>query len=42
MKLFGNDKSIAKQLNLDLNQRPEELSSEMYYKITMMYEKLFD
>ena len=42
VKLFGQDKSVAKDLNLNLNQRPEELSSEMYYRIAMKYEKLFD
>ena len=41
VKLFGHDKSVAKDLNLNLNQRPEELSYEMFYKITMEYEKLF-
>ena len=42
IKLFGHNKSVAKDLNLNLNQRPEELSSEMFYKITMKYEKLFN
>jgi len=36
VKLFGHDKSVAKDLNLNLNQRPEELSNEMFYKITEM------
>ena len=40
-KLFGHDKSIARDLNLNLNQRPEELSNEMFYRIAMKYEKLF-
>ena len=40
IKLFGNDKSVAKDLNLNLNQRPEELSNEMFYRIAMKYEKL--
>ena len=39
--LFNKDKSIAEKLNLKLNFRPEELSYEMFYRITMMYEKLF-
>jgi len=39
-KLFNNDISIAKNLNIDLNKRPEELSSETYYKIAIQYEKL--
>ena len=42
LKLFNYDKSIAEELNLNLNKRPEELSSEMFYKITMKYEKLFN
>ena len=41
IKLFGHNKSVAKELNLNLNQRPEELSNEMFYRITMKYEKLF-
>ena len=41
-KLFMNDKLVAKDLNLDLNQRPGELSNEMFYKIVMKYEKLFN
>ena len=41
VKLFGHDKSVAKDLNLNLNQRPEELSNEMFYRIAMKYEKLF-
>jgi len=41
-KLFGYDNSVAKDLNLNLNQRPEELSNEIFYKIAMKYEKLFD
>ena len=39
-KLFRNNKAIAEELNLNLNQRPEELSNEMFYKITMKYEEL--
>ena len=41
LKLFDQNKLVAKELNLKLNKRPEELSSEMYYKITMKYEELF-
>ena len=40
LKLFNNDKSIAKELNLNLNYRPEELSNEMFYRITIKYEEL--
>ena len=39
---FKEDRLVAKDLNLNLNQRPGELSHEMFYKITMKYEKLFD
>ena len=41
IKLFGHDRSVAKDLNLNLNQRPEELCNEMFYRIAMKYEKLF-
>ena len=40
-KLFNENKSISKDLNLNLNVRPEELNNEIYYKIAMHYEKLF-
>ena len=40
-KLFKNNLNIAKNLNLDLNQRPGELSNEMFYKIALQYEELF-
>tara|TARA_B100001750_G_scaffold245374_1_gene264851 strand:- start:341 stop:1132 length:792 start_codon:yes stop_codon:yes gene_type:complete len=40
-KLFKNNLNIAKNLNLDLNQRPGELSNEMFYKIALQYEDLF-
>ena len=41
-KLFKNNKSVAINLNLNLRLRPEELNSEMYYKIAMTYEKLLN
>ena len=41
-KLFGKNTTLANELNLDLNLRPEDLSNEMYYKITMKYEQLTD
>ena len=41
VKLFGNNKSISEELNLDLNKRPEQLSNEMFYRIAVKYEKLF-
>ena len=42
LKLFGNDISVATDLNLNLNKRPEELTNEMFYKIAMKYEKLYN
>ena len=41
LKLFEGNKSAAKELNLNLSQRPEELSNETFYKIVMKYEELF-
>ena len=41
LKLFNGDKSVADDLSLKLNLRPEDLSHEMYYKITIKYEELF-
>ena len=40
-KLFNQNMSISKNLNLDLRVRPEELNYEVYYKIAEQYEKLF-
>ena len=40
-KLFKEKSSRIKNLNLDLNKRPEELTNETYYKIALEYEKLF-
>ena len=31
---------MSKKLNIDLNLRPQNLSPEIYYKITKEYEKL--
>ena len=39
-KLFKKDLSVAKLLNINLNSRPEELSSDTYYKITKEFENL--
>ena len=39
-KLFNQNISIAENLNLNLNVRPEELNNETYYKIAVQYEKL--
>ena len=41
-KLFGKNKKIEDELDLNLSKRPEELSHEMYYKITIKYESLFN
>ena len=41
-KLFEKKKSIIKNLNIDLNKRPGELTNEMFYKIAVQYEKLSD
>ena len=41
-KLFKNSNLVAKELNLDLTKRPEQLSYKMFYKITTEYEKLSD
>jgi len=41
-KLFEKKESMAENLNIDLNKRPEELSNEMFYKIAIQYEKLSD
>jgi len=40
-KLFKQNKSATKNLNIDLNKRPEELNNEIFYKIAEQYEKLF-
>ena len=40
-KLFKDKLHLVKNLDIDLNKRPEELSNETYYKITAEYEKLF-
>ena len=40
VKLFNNYETIAKELNLNLKKRPEQLSNEMFYKIAMKYEDL--
>ena len=38
--LFKNYEKIAEELNLDLNLRPQNLSSLTYYKICSCYERL--
>ena len=41
IKLFKKDQKIIEKLNIDLNQRPSDLSNETFYKIAVEYEKLF-
>ena len=41
-KLFEKKVSILKNLDIDLSKRPEELSNEIFYKIAIQYEKLFN
>ena len=41
-KLFKEKISLVQNLNIDLSKRPEELSNEIFYKIAVQYEKLFD
>ena len=38
-KTFKEYKNIARKLNLNLNSRPSELSSDDYYRLTEFYEK---
>jgi len=39
-KLFKQNQTVSRNLNINLNKRPEELSNEMFYKIATQYEKL--
>ena len=39
-QIFKNPNQIAKKLSINLNLRPQNLSPDMYYKITREYEKL--
>jgi len=41
-KLFKEKAFIEKYLNIDLSKRPEEIDSDLYYKIAAQYEKLFN
>ena len=41
-KLFGKNSFVSHDIGIKLNKRPEEISNEMYYKIAIIYEKLFD
>ena len=42
IKLFGKNITLIKDLNLDVRCRPEEISSEVFYRIAIKYEKLID
>ena len=39
-QIFNNSKEISNKLNIDLNLRPQNLSPELYFKITKEYEDL--
>ena len=39
-QLFNGNKNIIDKLKIDLNLRPQNLKSELYYKITSEYENL--
>jgi len=39
-KLFKKNKTLIKNLNIDLSKRPEELNNETFYEIASKYEKL--
>ena len=39
-RIFNISLDISKKLNIDLNLRPQNLSPDIYYKITKEYEKL--
>ena len=41
-RLFGKNNTIAKNLNIDLSLRPEQLNNETFYKIAIEYENLFN
>ena len=41
-KIFKEKLFLLEKLNIDLNKRPEELNNEIFYKIAIEYEKLFD
>ena len=39
-KLFNGDQKVLEKLKIDLNQRPQNLSFEDYYKLAFEYENL--
>ena len=38
--LFKNTKEVIKELDLDINLRPQNLKKDTFYKICLIYEKL--
>ena len=38
--LFKDTKKVSKKFNIDLNLRPQNLSPEIYFKLTKEYEDL--
>ena len=40
-KLFGKNIYIAKNLNINLNMRPNELDNDTYYQIAGYFEQLY-
>ena len=40
-KLFKEKLVLIKNVDLNVNKRPEELSNETFYKLAVEYEKLF-
>ena len=33
---------MTKKINIDLNKRPEELDKNLFYELSVLYEKLFN
>ena len=42
IRLFKKNERIAKKLNIDLTKRADQLSNEMFYKIAVEYDQLFN
>ena len=41
-KLFNRKINMTKKINIDLNKRPEELDKNLFYELSVLYEKLFN
>ena len=39
-KIFGNIKEISEKLKINISERPQKLSPNMYFKICKEYENL--